>query len=977
MNRLTLFACLFFCLAQHTLYGQATGRISGKVVEKETGENVLFATVQLLGTEMVTSTDLDGWFHFDKVPVGTYSVEVSGISYTKTTVTNLSISSEKPTEITVQLPSATVEIEEYTVEAAAVQNSEASLLAMQQKADAVQDGISSQELERTGAGDAGASMKYVTGASVEDGKYVVVRGLGDRYSTTQINGLSTPSTDPYRNSTSLDLVPTEMLDNIIVSKTFTPDRPGNFTGGNVDITTKSLPEAFFLSLGFGISINTQASFQDDFLYENTPGVNFLGYGTGERDLPEIYTSPGLAQGMNNFQYLDIRSLDSRLGARDTFNLLSKGLPNSFVPSTKFVPFNSSFNISLGNRHTFKNKLGSKLGYVVGLNQSTDYRFYQDGVSAAWVLPGPNVQDLQEFFNYSDVRGTEELRTGALLGTTFWLSEAHEFSFTGMYNHSGEMSSQQSQGTAPQVLAQSANQFTTITNYFMERAMTNLQFKGRHYLKGIRSEIQWMGGYTDAFQSEPDMKLFAYTTNAEGTNALSPAEFDNPFHYFRELNDQVYEAKVDMEVQYTQQKNNTIKFGGFFNRRDREFSEQRFQIDNNGTGTYINPNHPQYSPNVIPLQYDTTPDFSQFFSTDNFGIVDTSFNRYQHSNFLVNQTRASNIYTGFEQTLAAYAMITYDLPKWRFQAGARLEHIRMSVLSNDTLLPEGSIDALNVLPALNLMFKIKDNMNLRAAATMTLARPNLRELAPFVAYDLIGAPSYNGNPDLELTNITNIDLRYEFFFKPGEVIAFSAYGKLFRNPIVRSFNPFSGSTTGEIQFVNVENAQVAGIEFDFRKKLDFIWAGFKDLKFSSNFSLIYSRVDINPIELAQIQSINQEFGDFRPFQGQSPYLINAGLTWAPEKPRFETSLTLNYFADRLSENSQAGTPDIYEVGRAMLNWTASKTFGKVNSLKVSIGVQNLLNANFRRELSYRDVEYVVSEFRIGQTFTVSVNYKFKK
>lgn len=970
MRSFFLFVCFWACSL--VMLRAQNGSVSGNVVEAETGENVLFATVQLLGTSQVTSTDMDGNYHFANVPEGTYRIEVSGISYAKTTLTGVVVEANKVTEKNIRLAQSTVEIEEYTIEAQAVQNSEVALLSMQQKATGLQDGISSDELSRTGSGDAGESIKYVTGASVEDNKYVVIRGLGDRYSLTQINGVTTPSTDPYRNSTSLDLVPNEVLDNMVVQKTFTPDQPGNFTGGNVNISTKSLPEAFFLSLGFGVSFNTQSSFQDDFIFEENPGMNFLGFANGDRDLPEIYKSQQALNSMTNLAYLGIQPISSDPQDRELFNQTARSLPNTFVPSTKNTPFNSSFNLTLGNRHQFQNKSQSKLGYVLGLNQSTNYSFYQDGVFAGYVLPGGGVDSLQEFFSFNDIKSTETVRTGALLGTTFWLNQANEFSFTGLFNHSGELSSQLSSGFAPQILSQSANAFTTITNAFKEQFMANGQLKGRHYVQKWRTQIEWVGGYTRSQQDEPDMKLFAYQTNQQNRSLLSPSEFDNPFHYFRFLDDQVYEGKIDIEVQYTKHTSNTVKFGGFFNRRDREFEEQRFQIDAEGTGAYINPNNPLYSPAVIPLQFDTTPNFSMFFDPNNFGIVDTSANRYIHANYLVNQTRPTNMYSGFEQTVAAYAMITFDRPKYRIMGGARLEHIQMSVFSSDS----GSIDALNVLPSITAVYKIKDNMNLRAAYSMTLARPNLRELAPFVAYDLIGAPSFNGNPNLQLTNITNLDLRYEYFFKPGEVIALSVYAKEFKNPIIRSYNPLSGSTTGEIIFTNVDKAQVAGLEIDFRKRLGFISPALENLKFNTNFSLIYSRVDIDSLELNAIQQVNPDFGDYRPFQGQSPYLINVGLSWDFPKPRLETALSLNYFADRLSENSQAGTPDIYETGRAMLNFTASKTFGKKNEIVLKVGVNNMLNASFKRYISYRDFDYTVSDFQIGQTFNLSVTYKIK-
>lgn len=988
--RLLSFFCLWAPLQAQSpvaMSSAAMSTVTGKVFDEITGEEVLFATVQLQGSPLITSTDMDGRFLFSKVPAGSYTLVITAVGYQKVSLTNLDVTAGATVEKIVSIKPAVMEIEEFTIESKKVNNTEGALLAMQKNADAVQDGVSNQELGRSGASDAGAAMKYVTGASVEDNKFVVVRGLGDRYSVTSLNGITTPSSDPYRNSTSLDLIPSGMLDNIVVRKTFTPDQPGNFTGGNVDITTKSFPERFYFSFGTGISVNTQSSFRSDFLSESGGSLDFLGMDDGTRALPDIYKDPNSIALMNDAFYLKVRSLNSSAGIRDTFNQTARGLRNTFVPTEKFTPMNHAFNLALGNVFNFNNKQESKLGYYVGVNYDRSYSYYSGAVLGAYRLQDTASSKLQEFFDFSDRRGQETATLGGMASLTFRINSGNEISANAVYNQSGEQTSQISSGSAPQILSAADNDFTTMSNIYQQRSMLNLQLKGRHAGGPLgRIEVDWNAGHTRSHQDQPDMKLFAYQTGPDGSNFLDNGSFDDPFHYFRSLNDRAYQGKLDVSLRLGKNPANKLKFGGNVMHKDRGFTEQRFQITwNMGNGNYIDSNNIWYSPQVVRLEMDPSREFSAFFNPLNFGIVDTlaggqypQGGRYIHSNFLKNQSRAANAYTGFETISAAYAMLNYEWKKWKFIAGLRAEYSDMFVRSEDAAIAQGQIQKWNLLPAASLVFKINDDMNIRAAASQTLARPNLRELAPFVAYDMIGAPAFNGNPDLKMTDILNLDLRYEHYFNPGEMFALSVYAKQFTNPIVRSFNPITGSSTGEFKFTNVPSARVAGFELDFRSKLGSLvnrdWAN--NIKFGMNASLIFSEADIDSVELSSILSVNPDFGTTRPFQGQSPYLFNASLGYLPPALRMEATLSLNVFGTRLSENSQAGTPDIYEVARPMLNFTFTKWLGKDNKLALKLMVQNLTNANFRRVQSYKDQEFVVSDYQLGQTFSFSLTYQIK-
>ncbi|MEL7021861.1 MAG: carboxypeptidase regulatory-like domain-containing protein, partial [Bacteroidota bacterium] len=284
MRQLLLFTLLLCCAS---VFAQM-GTIRGTVSDKATGELLMFTNVTVKDTDPLVGaqTDLDGNYTLE-IEAGTYALEVSYVGYNTKTITDVVVTANEVTILDFPMDVEGEVLEEIVVTAKAIDRTENALLQIQRKAITVQDGISAQEISRFGSNNAAESMKRVTGASVVDGKYVFVRGLGDRYSSAQLNGMQLPSSDPYRNAMQLDLIPSNLLDNVIASKTFTPDQPGNFTGGNVNLKTKSFPERLTLAASIGTSFNTQSSFQDNFLTHEGGSTDWLGFDDGTRDIPAI------------------------------------------------------------------------------------------------------------------------------------------------------------------------------------------------------------------------------------------------------------------------------------------------------------------------------------------------------------------------------------------------------------------------------------------------------------------------------------------------------------------------------------------------------------------------------------------------------------------------------------------------------------------------------------------------------------------
>lgn len=952
------------------------GVLKGKVIDKVFGDELTGVTVVIKETMQGTVTDLNGEYSLD-INAGTYTVEYSYIGMAKQTFNDVKIGAGEVKVINVALSENVEVLGEAEVKAEAIRNSEVAVLNMQKKAFTVQDNISSQEIKRLGTSNAGESMKQVTGASLEGGKYMVMRGLGDRYSITQMNGVTLPSTDPYRNSTSMDLIPSGMIENIVTSKTFTPDQPGNFTGGNVNISTKAFPDKKVFTFGLSTGYNSLGSFQKNFLTSEGGKLDWLGYDDGTRKLDQVYIDH--KDKLNNAYYLQARN-PNKPEDTEIFNRAARAIrPSSFVNSTKPSFMNYGFNATYGNRH----KLGGqrKLGYIVGLNYSHDYSYYEDGTSNSWKILSGQAESLIDYFQLSDRKASENTNLGGLGNITYQWNIRNQIGLNIMYNHDGDKVAREQIGRAPQVLSNPDAAFFTSVNYMMERSLLNALLNGEHQFGKHEWMLTWVAGVTSSSMKQPDMKLYAYKIDpGDSVPKIAPAEFDLPSIFYRDLQDIQYSGQADLEIPLykgDKKTENKLKFGASYSAKSRDFSELRFRVAMDGVS--FDPASPYYTPRAMTITDAGSAD--RYFTESNFGIVDTVFNtdgsarRYLHSNFIYDQTRPENLYTGQENIGGIYGMMVYNInTRLKTIIGARVETTDIEVTSEKTDADGnpiiGAIKGVDVLPSINFIYAVTAKTNLRFAGTRTLARPNMRELAPFAALDFIGGFVYEGSPDVLRTKITNVDLRWETYPRSGELIAVSAFYKHFKDPIIRVFDPLKPNPT--IRFDNVDQAQVFGLELEFRKALDVVSPKLKDFKVSTNFTYIYSVSKINPTELQAARNNNPEFPATRPLQGQSPYLINAALTYDNDSIGFDATLSFNVFGKRLAQVGTLGTPDIYERPIPTLNLVMGKSLGK--HFAMSLKVNNILNSSYRLYQIYKGAEYVTASYKLGVSTSIGISYK---
>ncbi len=954
LNRMLFFAVLL--LLSGAAFGQQ-GAISGTVYDED-GFPMLGANVVIQGTTIGNQTDfIEGKYQFKADP-GTYTLVASYVGYGDKLIEGVVVAANETTIVDVSFSEDSgVELElDVTVTAKAINNGEVAVMKLRQNSDKVQDVISAQEMSRLGAGNVASAMTKVTGTTVVDGKYVYVRGLGDRYSATTVNGLRLPSTDPYRNSAQLDIIPTNLLDNIVASKTFTPDLPGDFTGGSVNIDLKALPERFTWGVSASGSYNTISNLRDDFRTFDAGDQAGLGFNDGTLDLPgSIDDAAG-----SDLNVLDIgaarraRRDDALAGLLDN---AAKDLGPGFNQTTKSTPLDFGLSANIGNQFQIGNM---PVGFFATVSYNRDFS-YQEGRRANYFNPGDS-EVLFRDFDLEDKRSVEAAKIGGMVGLSFRPSPANEINVYSIYSHQAFIEGRVLTGANDNfgVAGTPESFFYSQTNSFLEQQLIDYVAEGTHTLTGLGNvKLEWAANYIETSQNEPDTRFLAYTEE-NGFAQINAAQLTEPSSFFRDLNDKGYQGKLDITVPFLQAKSrgNAIKFGGLYNTKERDFNERSFNFANRD-GLRLN---------------DVNGNIEELFAPSNLGIIGGEAGQNQIGLYLNENTNLSNNYVGQSDIAAAYAMVTYEFSdRFKAIAGVRLESTKLEIesdkaaVSTDPAGERASIDTTAFLPALNLVFKVSENSNLRGSFTQTIARPNMREIAPFGAFPFIGGVPIFGNPNLELTNINNFDLRYEIFPKAGEVIAVSAFYKKFTNPIVTTFR-----NAGQQQFTwtNSEEADLYGIELEFRKGLGFLSQKLDNFSFSSNFSYIESSQSIDPSEVRQGLELDPNFSDTRAFNGQSPIVVNANLSWEAPETGWDAVVAFNYFGDRLQSIGAVGTSDIFERGRSTLDLSLAK---KINNFKFTLRGKNLLNPAYETYSDFRGQEYLFSRYERGQEVSLGISY----
>lgn len=946
MSRIFLISVLITLLS--TISVGQTGTLRGKIIDVDTGEELIGATVMIPGTSVGAASDLDGNYTISNLEPGTYTFVCQFISYDSQTISEVVIEADKVTVLNFSIQSVSMGLEEVVVTAKAVTRSETAMLTIQRKSANVVDGLSSQQMKKAGDSDAAGALKRVSGINVEGGKYVFIRGLSDRYSKTTLNSADIPGLDPNRNTVQMDIFPTNLIENMIVYKSYTPNLPADFTGGLIDIVTMDFPETFTTSFSIKAGINTQASFNNSFLSYKGGSTDFLGYDNGTRNIPQSASD-------------DIPVYPSqKQNLTDITTSFNKIMEPSVMPSF----MNSSYSFSVGDQYQVGR---NTLGYVLGLSYKYNEEFYEDAIFASYILGGAGGEKLTTQYDYRATQGEKESLWGALANISYKIGMNHKISVVAFKNQSGKSQARYMIGPKPSddvdnLLIESRRLS------WLQRGFTSGQLRGEHYFEQIsKLKLNWIGSITRSNQDEPDMRFFTnsyYPDNEEKYQyGIEPSIYKVPARFYRDMQENSYNFKIDADLDLAKKEHAPkIKFGGAVAYKDRIFNDKRVDYKF------------QFSP------YEYNGSVSDYLANENIGLNYPGYDPVSGSNFgLYIQGNPGddlkNSYTANQTIAAGYAMIDTKLgSKIRLVTGIRYEHTVINSASNDTSMAVGYLNNNDVLPALNLTWFVSDKMNLRFNVSRTLARPNFRELAPYASENYADGRVYVGNANLRRSLIDNIDLKYEYFKSPEEIASFGMFVKRFTDPIEIVDNP--SAQNPELTWENMNEASVYGFEIDVRKKLDFLQA-LRHIKAGINFTYVYSEVSIDSVELESIRATDPEAKDTRPMSGQSPYIINASLGYQNRDLGLDINAVYNIAGPKLIINVKGGTPDIYQQPTGSLNLVASKTIGE--RWVLNFKAANLINPYDKETYSsdlYNGEEYIARSHKKGRVFEFGFKYTIR-
>ncbi len=959
------------------------GRIKGRVTDVESNAPVSEVNVYLEGggldVKLGCSTNEEGEYFINNIPEGVYTLIADCLGFEKVEIKDFSVFGGEYKHQDIELHLAVMYLEDIGVEAEAEKTSKELQLTRRMEEVKLIDAISAEEISAYGSSDAADAMKHVTGASVESGKYVFVRGLGNRYSTVHLNGIELPSADPDQNSFQLDLVSSSVMEDIATSKSFTPDKPGNFAGGLVDISTKSLT-GDMVKVSVSQGYNPQTTF-GDFLTYKGGDTDWLAYDDGTRDIPNALKGVDLKE----FVALPIISTinDSiRLAQTEKVMKLdyySRSFNNIMAPELGTAGSNQSYGLNYGKKLRFGGE--SFLDIISTLKYSRKYEYYDDGIINNYLLTGSGTTELQNELEFNETKGEQNIDINGLLGLQYSLTDDHELRFNTMFTQSATDEARFITGHYYDGNIQPDDVYETRVLKWSERQLLSNQLQGKHkFTHFYETEIEWNGTYSYTNQNEPDTRFFSDHYSEEydvdvyedpdtgdlvvdtlGTYLnymIMPSLYKQPSRYFREMTEDSYNFDLKLTIPFTMYKNGDSKFktGAYYSTKERTFRERIFQITNQEQLAYND--------------YEADP---LLYFSDGMGIIDirtagTTNVRYTWGNYVVDATEKRSNYDGHQDITAFFAMTEVPvIEDLILTAGARYEITDMEAATQDSTYEQGKIKESDILPAAIANYTFLDRFKVKASYGRTLARPSIRELAPFPSLDFAGGFFFTGNPELKRSLIDNYDLRFDFYERPGELYSVSFYYKYFKYPIEKAFI----NDNKETQFQNVDEAQVKGIELEVKKDLDQIHPMLKYFFVSSNFSYIISEVKIPEDEMAAILVADPDADDTRPLQGQPEYIFNFYLQFNNRDTGTNASVNYNLTGEKLSENSKGGTPDIYELPKHSLGASLSQNFR--NNYNISFSIDNILDAPTEKVYHYKGEDYIFSKYSTGREFSLSLTY----
>ncbi|MGB3592092.1 MAG: outer membrane beta-barrel protein [Nonlabens sp.] len=934
--KLQIFA--FLTLLFGSIGNAQTGVLAGKITDGDFNDGLAFATVSIKGTTYGTATDFEGKYTMDVVP-GTYTVVFTFVGYSTKEITDVVVKADETTDLNVTMTSAAAALDDVVITVTKRQNSDKAVLTAQKNSTNVVDAISSEAIKKAGASSVASAVKSVPGVSVQGGKFVYVRGLGDRYTKTLLNGMEVPGLDPDRNALQLDIFPTGVLENLQVKKSATADLTADFTGGIVDIITKDIPSSEEYSISASLGYNPDMHFNDNFLTYEGSGTDFLGFDDGSR------TSPIVAGSMIPQVQVDGSAV------RQITQLFNPQL--AAMREQSFMDFGFSF--SAGNKYRFEN--GNALGFTASTSYKNETEFFDNYIDGQIFRKNDDSSILAPVVDRTQQGslGSNNVLLNGLIGLTY-KTEQSKYRFNILHIQNGE-----SQAGVIIQRNQEGNSNTIRKDVltYTERRLTNLLLGGEHSFASGNWNLNWKIAPSLSAVDDKDFRVTPFRLDS-GVPTVEPSESGEPTRLFRELDEISAPVKVDLDNRHKLFGSPAkLKFGGGFTYKRRQFLVdqysfilQNFQsVDFNG-----DPNAILAPENIYdPATRSGVAARSDFNDANNFESQITIGSAYASEEFQISERLKSVVGLRVEK---------FDL----LYTGVTTNNIRFD--------NQKFIDKLDLFPSVNLIYDLNEagDYKMRGSYSRTTARPSFREASEAEIFDPISNFFFIGNSDIQPTYINNFDIRAEKYAEGSDFYAISGFYKDFKDPIELSF---IREANGQFTPLNLGDATVFGAEIEIRKNLGFVEA-LENFNATLNVSVIESQQNYSEDEEENRRDTlrdGQQLEDDRPLQGQSPYLINAGLVYENES-ELRLGAFFNVQGRTLQIVGAGDVPDVYTLPFNSLNFNASKSFGDKFKQTISVKVENLLGDDVESEYEFFNAENRVFALRSpGTAFSVSYGVKF--
>jgi outer membrane receptor protein involved in Fe transport len=914
-------------------------KITGYIKDAKTSEAIVGATVIIKGTDKNSVTDTLGYYNISGIVNGKYTLIFSYMSY-KTVELEYDLNDDT-TNLNIFMESDVQAISQSVVKGRTRSNTETGMISAIKTNSQVISGISASQISKSSDKTASEVVRRIAGITVIDERFIIVRGLSQRYNNVWLNGLSIPGTETDSRAFPFDLIPSSQIDNLMVYKSPSPEIPGDFSGGFVKITSKSVPNENSMEISYGSGFNVKTQF-NDFHINPGSGTDFLGFDLNKRPLSR------------NFP----KHLDAVANPSEITELTQKGFNGDWrVKNIKSLP---DQRLSFMFSRRIKTKNNQTIGNITAFTYSNTFKSVKKMKNARYGIYSGAADKPVILDDYIDNQYSNDARLGLMHNWSFKINPSSSIEFKNLLNILG--SNRLTERTGIKDVSSMYYREQTEMRY-SSRLTYSGQFSGTVDFASNQT-LTWDVGYSYASKSEPDRRI---VSNQAGIGSVEDIPFvttinDNISRYFQNLYDHNISAAANYKKNFA-----NISFSPVLK-----------------TGIYAEYSNRNHSTREFIYRYDN------LIYEDKQAYLKLPFEEMMKIEYLgadkvyIDEiTRKTNNYTADTWLGAAYFALEIPLKKFNIYSGVRLESRNAkftrdkSDAANIILITHKTIKDIFLLPSVNMTYKLTDRHQIRAAYGRSINRPELRELSPTIYFDFDLFNEIGGNENLKTAVIDNFDLRYELYPNAGEAISLGVFYKHFKNPIEWNFIDMGGSL--RYNYENADKAESWGMELDIRKKLNFI--GLTNFSLILNVALIKSKVHFKQNEIVSEPD--------REMQGQSPYVINAGLHYQSQKAGLNISLLYNVIGKRITglgksnssdNNVNSLIPNSYEMPRNILDFTVSKTFGEKIELRCS--VKDIFSEAvvfkqfpiFEKNSQTHKREQIIRQYTPGQSVSFSILLK---